>query len=73
MDLATTYCPNRRDIEEHICVLTSRLVSLSEKLLKAIGKGHLAFLALQDECRTTRHAIAESNQSLRDHRRDHGC
>jgi ribosomal protein S15P/S13E len=73
MDLATTYCPNRRDIEEHIWVLTSRLVSLSEHLLRTIGKDHLAFLALQQECHTTRDAIAESNQSLRDHRRDHGC
>jgi hypothetical protein len=73
MDFASAYCPTRREIEEHGWALSTRLFSLTGKLLKVIGRDHHAFVTLRQECHTTRHAIAQSNQSLRDHRREHGC
>jgi len=73
MDFATPYCPMRRSIEENGWALTTRLSSLTARLLGIIGKDHRAFVFLQQECRATKLAITESHQSLRDHRLEHGC
>ena len=73
MDLATAYCPTRRNIEERGWALTTRLSSLTERLLEIIGKDHQTFVALQQECHATKLAITRSNQNLSDHRREHGC
>jgi len=73
MDFGSAYCPTRRDIEEHGWALTTLLFSLTTKLVKILGSNQPSFVALRQECRDTRLAITESNQNLRDHRRDHGC
>jgi hypothetical protein len=73
MDFAAAYCPTRRDIEKRGWVLTSQLFSLTARLLKKVGDDHGAFMALREECRAAKLAITASNQSLRDHRREHGC
>ena len=73
MDLSATYCPMRRDLEERGWWLTSRLSSLTGRLLDLVGQDHAAFVSMKDECRETRAAITESHRGLAAHRRDHGC
>ena len=73
MDFASAYCATRRDLEQRSWALTDRLCLLTAQLLKMIGQNHRAFLTIRQECRTTRVAIADSNQNLRDHRREHSC
>lgn len=73
MDLSAGYCATRRSIEQRGWALTTRLSSLTERLLNAIGKDHRVFLALRQECCTTRDSLVESHQNLQNHRREHGC
>lgn len=74
MDLATAYCATRKDLEETGWWLTSRLATLTSRLLQlAGGSNHLAFLEIRQECVATRMAIGDSHRDLREHRREHGC
>lgn len=73
MDFATAYCSTRRDIEERGWALTSRLCSLTDRLLMATGRNHQVFVDLKQECMTTRVALTALHESLREHRREHGC
>lgn len=73
MDLSATYCQTRRDLEEHGWALSSRLATVTSRLLQLIGSNHAAFLATVDECHAIHLEIAESHKDLKRHRRDHGC
>lgn len=73
MDFSVTYCPMRRDLEERGWWLTGRLAALTTRLMQLIGADHQMFLEVRQECRETKVEITDSHQSLREHRRGHGC
>ena len=60
-------------MEEHGWNLTSRLFLLTERLLRAIGHGHLEFASIKQECVATRADIRQAQGELRLHRSEHGC
>ena len=70
---AVTYCTTRRELEERGWFLTSRLSSLTARLMRLIGRDPQAFVDVRNECRDTRQEITVSHRELRDHRRAHGC
>ena len=72
MDLASQYCPTRREIEERSWVLVTRLSCLSSRLLDLIGD-HLAFDATKGECADLRTEITELGRRLHAHRSAHNC
>lgn len=73
MDFTSQYCPDRRNLEENLWVLSTRLFGLSGRLLKLVGKDHTAFTSTKDECQETRAEIVELKSQLTAHRLAHGC
>jgi len=72
LDFSCSYCPARRDLEEHTWALVSRLSLLTSRLLKLVGD-HGRFTEAKVECVELRGAIAQSSANLAAHRAFHGC
>lgn len=73
MDLTCQYCPDRRNLEERVWVLVSRLSALTGRLLDLVGKNHQVFLSAQADCGHTRDEIIELRRQLQGHRSVHHC
>jgi hypothetical protein len=73
MDLAIRYCPDRRNLEEKVWVLVSRLSALTGRLLGLIGKDHQTFTLTQTACSDARADIVDFRRQLDIHRSVHGC
>lgn len=73
MDLTSQYCPDRRNLEERVWVLVSRLSASTGQLLNLIGKNHQVFLSAKADCGQTRDEIIELRRQLDGHRFAHGC
>jgi hypothetical protein len=73
VDLTLTYCPVRRSLEARNWVLVSQLSCASTRLLKLIGKNHVAFVVARAECEDLRKQITRSERHLLDHRNLHRC
>lgn len=73
MGFDARYCSIRRDLEENGWFLTTRLSSLTSRLLFLIGTDHRSFIETKSECDETRADLVVSHRQLREHRSDHGC
>lgn len=73
MDLTSQYCPDRRNLEEKVWVLASRLSTLTGRLLSLTGKNHQIFLSAKADCSDTHAEIVGLRQDLKAHRLAHGC
>ena len=73
MDLSVQYCPHRRNLEEKVWFLVSRLSVITSQLFSLVGKDHVAFAATKLDCVRTREEITESSRLLGAHRFQHGC
>jgi hypothetical protein len=73
MDLAVSYCPTRRNLEELAWALTGRLALNTDHLLALIGKDHAAFLSTRSDCHTIRDELSGLREQLASHRLMHHC
>jgi hypothetical protein len=73
MDLTVQYCPDRRNLEEKVWVLVSRLSALTGRLLGLVGKDHQTFALTQTACTEARADIVVFRQQLDIHRAAHRC
>jgi hypothetical protein len=73
VDLKSQYCPARGNLEGRLWALATRLSTSTGKLLNLVGKDHVLFLSMKDDCRETQAEIVELRQKLADHRLHHGC
>ena len=73
MDLTAEYCPTRRDLEQRVWNLVTRLSDLTSKLMLLTGKDHQAFISAKGHCDDAKAEVVDSRQKLDVHRSQHGC
>jgi hypothetical protein len=70
---AAGYCRSRRDLEQLLWTLSSRLSAVTERLVSSIGRNHETFLIAQSDCAEIRAEISQLRQRMVEHRSLHGC
>ena len=73
MNVPNPYCFVRSVLEERICILTSRLFGLNERLCRLTGMDHQEFLFTRLACHKATNELLESRHCLEVHRIAHGC
>ena len=67
------HCIDRRNLEQQIWTLASRLSAVTERLVNQIGRDHEEFLIAKSDCAEIRAEISRLRRIIQEHRAIHHC